>query len=68
MKRFTYGVIFAASVLNVTLAHAVSPSVVGSWKVTFYLENGRTTGATQCIQINPASGVVAGVPTSGTWI
>ena len=67
MKRLACGVIFAASVMSIPLAHAVSPSVVGSWRVTFYLENGRTTGATQCIKINPASGSVAGVPTSGTW-
>ena len=67
MKCLAYGVIFAASVCSVPLVHAVAPNVAGAWQVTFYLENGRSTGATQCIQFNPASGAVAGVPNSGTW-
>jgi hypothetical protein len=68
MKGLTYGFVFAASVFCAPLAQAdVAPSIVGSWKVTFYLENTRATGAIQCIVMSSVPGKVAGVPTSGTW-
>ena len=46
---------------------AASPSVVGNWRVTFYLEPLRSVGSTQCIVFRLVPGTVNGVPTSGTW-
>ncbi len=46
---------------------ATSPSVVGSWKIQFYLENSRLNGAQQCFNLVSVPGRVADVPTSGTW-
>lgn len=66
-KSLICGIVLAASALSSTLALASSPSVVGSWNVTFYLEPGRTTGATQCIVFKLVPGTVAGEQTSGTW-
>jgi hypothetical protein len=48
-------------------AWAVEPNFVGSWNVTFFLEPGKVTGATQCIVITLVPGTVAGLPVSGTW-
>lgn len=47
--------------------YAGSPSVVGSFNVTFFLEPIRSVGATQCIVFKSVPGTVSGVPTSGTW-
>jgi hypothetical protein len=49
------------------MVHAGSPSVVGNFNVTFFLEPSRATGATQCLVFKSVPGTVAGVPTSGTW-
>ena len=69
MKKIIVGaLLLMASVLNISLAQAASPSIAGVWNVTFYLEPGRGTGATQCIFFKVASGTVSGVPTSGTWV
>ena len=57
----------AALATAATQAIAGSPSVVGTWAVSFFLESTRSTGATQCIVYTLASGTVAGVPSSGTW-
>ena len=48
-------------------AWAVEPNFVGSWNVTFFLEPGKVTGATQCIVVTLVPGTVAGLPVSGTW-
>lgn len=73
-KFFTYSIaLIISSLLVARFAHAevqapaVSPSVVGNWKVTFYLEPLRSIGATQCIVMTLVPGTVAGSPTSGTW-
>jgi hypothetical protein len=66
-KLLIYGLLLTASIIGAPLAQAASPSVVGSWKVTFFLESARSTGATQCIVFKSVPGTVAGVPTSGTW-
>lgn len=66
-KLFLYGLLLATSAICAPLAQAGSPSVVGSWNVTFFLEPARSTGATQCIVFKLVPGTVAGVPTSGTW-
>ena len=67
MKKFLInGLVLAAGALG-TLAYAASPSVVGSWNVSFFLEPARATGATQCIVFTLVPGTVGGVPTSGTW-
>lgn len=57
----------ATGVLSTPLAQAASPSVVGNWNVTFFLEPARSTGATQCVVFKLVPGTVGGVPTSGTW-
>jgi len=69
MKKLValYGIVLAASAISAPLAQAGSPSVIGSWNVTFFLEPNRATGATQCIVFSLVPGTVAGVPTSGTW-
>jgi hypothetical protein len=48
-------------------AWAAQPTFVGSWNVAFYLDPGRTPGASQCIVVVLAPGTVAGLPVSGTW-
>jgi len=60
--------LLSTSAVFAPLAEAASPSVVGAWEVTFYLEPGRGTGATQCIVFKSVPGTVSGVPTSGTWM
>jgi hypothetical protein len=42
------------------------PSIVGSWRVTFYLEPNHTVGGTQCVTFvqNP---IQVGEPASGRW-
>ena len=67
MKKLALSGLIALSALSASLVHAASPTVVGSFNITFYLETGRSTGATQCINFVSAPGTVAGVPTSGTW-
>jgi hypothetical protein len=60
--------VFAATMMAIgAQAWAGSPSVEGSWNVTFYLEPTRVSGATQCIVYTKVPGTVAGVPSSGTW-
>lgn len=66
-KSSIYGLLLAASVISTPLAQAASPSIEGNWNVTFFLEPGRTTGATQCIVFTKVPGTVAGEGTSGTW-
>lgn len=66
-KSAICGFVLATSVLSAPLAQASSPSIVGNWNVTFFLEPGRTTGATQCIIFKLVPGTVAGESTSGTW-
>lgn len=67
MKKFIlYGLIFLASI-SASLVQAGSPSVVGNFRVTFFLEPTRSTGATQCIVFKLVPGTVAGEPNSGTW-
>ncbi|HBI21394.1 MAG TPA: hypothetical protein DDY37_02220 [Legionella sp.] len=61
------GLFLAASVVGAPLAQATSPGVAGSWKVTFFVEPGRTTGSTQCIVFSKVPGTVAGESDSGTW-
>lgn len=68
MKKLAiYGLVLAASTIIAPLAHASSPGIAGSWNVTFFLEPGRTTGATQCIVFKVVAGTVAGESNSGTW-
>ena len=68
MKKLAiYGLVLAASAMTAPLAQASSPSIVGNWNVTFFLEPGRVTGATQCIVFKLVPGTVAGEATSGTW-
>jgi hypothetical protein len=68
MKKLAIcGLILAASAINAPLVHAASPSIVGNWNVTFFLEPSRTTGATQCIVFKSVAGTVAGESNSGTW-
>ena len=46
MKKLAiYGLVLAASAMTAPLAQASSPSIVGNWNVTFFLEPGRVTGA-----------------------
>lgn len=59
---------FVTAILGANVSQAASPSVVGSWNVTFFLEPTRVSGATQCITFTLVPGTVAGVATSGTWI
>ncbi len=59
--------VLAASAISMPLAQAGSPSIVGSWNVTFILEPARSTGATECVVFKLVPGTVAGVPSSGTW-
>jgi hypothetical protein len=66
-KLLFCGSIMLACSLAVPIAQAGSRSVVGVWKVTFYLEPNRATGATQCIVFSAANGAVNGVATSGHW-
>lgn len=70
-KLLICGLALTSTLFNLTMARAesatASPNVVGIWNVTFYLEPGRGTGATQCIVFKSVPGIVAGVPTSGTW-
>lgn len=68
MKKFIrYGLVLLASSLGASFVQAGSPSVVGSFNVTFFLEPLRSTGATQCIVFRLVPGTVAGEPMSGTW-
>lgn len=62
-----YGLVILATLLGNTFAYAGSPSVAGSFNVTFFLEPLRSTGATQCIVFKLVPGTVAGEPNSGTW-
>lgn len=66
-KLFTYMLALLAGILSTAMVYAASPSVVGSWNVTFFLEPGRSIGATQCIVFTLIPGTVAGVATSGIW-
>lgn len=65
--------VYGLALLSVTgpacasLAKADSPKLQGSWNVTFYLDPGRSTGATQCIVFKQTSGTVGGAVRSGTW-
>jgi hypothetical protein len=67
MKKLTRVLALAITAFSATFAHAGSPNVVGNWNVTFFLEVGRTTGATQCISFIQVPGTVGGVSTSGVW-
>ena len=70
MKKLALAGLVTLSTLTpftMPLAQAASPSVVGNWNVTFFLEPTRGVGATQCIVFKLVPGTVAGVPTSGTW-
>lgn len=74
-KLFAYGItsvvtsIVCAQIALAAISspNVISPSVVGNWRVTFYLEPLRAVGASQCIVFTLVPGTVAGSPTSGTW-
>lgn len=66
-KLVSCSLLLATTILGAGFAQADSPSVVGNWNVTFFLETTRSTGATQCITFKLVPGTVAGVATSGTW-
>lgn len=65
-KLFSYLFLCVTMTMS-ALVYAASPSVVGSWNITFFLEPGRSTGATQCVVFTLVPGTVAGEPMSGTW-
>lgn len=71
MRHFKFAsLVLIASALGAGPGHAAAPLVSdfgGAWNVTFFLENTRSTGATQCIVFTLAPGTISGVPTSGTW-
>lgn len=67
MKKLLICGLLLSSAISASVVQAGSPSVAGSWRVTFFLEPARSTGATQCVVFTLAPGTVAGVPTSGTW-
>ena len=56
------GMLMVASALP-----SAAQNLAGSWKITFFLEPGHSTGATQCIVFTQTGGIV-GEPKSGTWV
>lgn len=66
-KLFIYGLVFATSAISTPIVQAGSPSVVGSWNISFFAEPTRNTSATQCVIFKLVPGTVDGIPTSGTW-
>ncbi|MBW4621014.1 MAG: hypothetical protein KME17_16860 [Cyanosarcina radialis HA8281-LM2] len=67
-RTWKAGLLLAGGLMFTSLPAMAAPvpSIVGSWRVTFYLEPNHTVGASQCVTFvqNP---IQVGEPASGRW-